>query len=320
MTARVIQGAVWVAVATAANAASAEPGDGAVVERDVIEVGAPQGRSLHEVAVDNRLGDVHIVGGDRESARVVAIKRAPDRELIERLKVTLTPDPSGVLYIDTAVAEGEGTVPMPAEAVALDLVIETPRDMHARVDIWRGRVRARDLDAGAELAASRGDIEVENVAGPVTARLVRGEQAFRVIFGAVDARGVEGEIVLHTVRGERLGVALHDGDVRGHGVAADELSILTTRGDIHLRGEATGGGLLQIASHEGSLDVRLEAEGPLALRASSRRGAVDVTGAGVRGGMASPGRYLGVVPGDGDPALVELSSRIGNVRFAVVQP
>ena len=67
----------------------------AVVERDVVELAPARGVSIKSIDVDNRLGDVRIEGHDRDNISILAIKRAPDMETIERLKVSLVPDPNG---------------------------------------------------------------------------------------------------------------------------------------------------------------------------------------------------------------------------------
>jgi hypothetical protein len=304
------------AMATAlTSAAEAE-----VVQRDVIDVAAPTGLEIREIDIDNRLGDIRIEGGDRDSVTLVAVKRGADEDAVERLKVTLVPDPAGVLYVATSLLMGEEARPIAAGSVRVDLVVRMPRYARPRARVWNGRLHARDLDRGAELAANEGRIEVENVAGAITAHVARGDHDYRDIFGALTAQGISGEMVLSAVRGERVELALHEGHVRGRDVEVRSLSIITTDANVVLRGKAMRGAAMHIASYRGHIDVRLETDAALAVRAISRSGAVEVAGAALRGTRTGRGRYLGFVPSEGRPAAVELSSRVGTIRLAVLTP
>lgn len=313
--------ALLAAVGSGASVAAEDEG---MVQRDVVDVAAPPETTIREISVDNRLGDVRIEGGERDSVSVVALKRAPREEAIERLKVTLVPDPSGVLRIATSLVMGEEARPIPAGSVRVDLVVKAPRSARARARVWKGRIDVRHLDEGAELAANEGSIEVKDVAGSITAHVARGDHRYRAIFGALDARGIEGEMTLRAVSGKRLDISLHEGSVRGREVEVRSLSIITTGADVVLRGRAVRGGAMRIASYEGEIDVRLEAEAGLSVQAGSRRGAVRVAGSSLRGARAGRGRYFGLMPGAetpaSEPAAVELSSRVGTIRLAVVQP
>ena len=309
------------AAAAVTAAAPAAAGGGEVVQRDVIDVASPEGVELRTIDVDNRLGDVRVEGGDRDSVSLVAVKRASDEETVERLKVTLVPDPSGVLRVATSLLMGEEARPIAAGSVRVDLVLRVPRSVRPRARVWNGRVSVRDLDRGAELSANEGRIEVDNVAGAIAAHVAQGDHDYRSVFGALRAQGLRGDMVLRSVRGDRVDISLHEGSVRGRDVEVRSLSIVTTDADVVLRGRATRGGAMHIASYRGHIDVRLEADVALAVQAISRSGTVDVAGAALRGLRAGPGRFAGFAhQRGGDPAAVELSSRVGTIRLAVVNP
>jgi hypothetical protein len=309
-----------VAAATAVASAVASIAAAEVVQRDVIDVAAPPGLEIRVIDIDNRLGDIRIEGGDRDSVSVVAVKRAADEDTVERLKVTLVPDPAGVLHVATSLLMGEEARPIAAGSVRVDLVLRVPRTTRPRARVWNGRLHARDLDRGAELSANEGRIEVENVAGAIAAHVARGHHDYRDIFGALDAQGISGEMVLSAVRGERVELALHEGSVRGRDVEVRSLSIITTDADVVLRGKALRGAAMHIASYRGHIDVRLETDAALAVRAISRSGPVEVAGGALRGTRTGRGRYIGFVPSEGNPAAVELSSRVGTIRLAVLTP
>lgn len=315
-------GAAWALVAAVGAAAAGEARAEGMTQSDVLEIAPPRASEGVDIVVDNPFGDVRVEGSDRDTIRVATIKRAPDPDAMRRLRVGVEPEPSGSVRISTALAgDGdEGAPPVAARAIGVDLVVGVPRDRKPRVEVWRGRVEVRDLDAGVEISAQEGEVEVENVAGPIAAQLFRGDQAYRVVFGAVDVRGLSGEIDLESARGGRLGVSLYDGAVRGRDVAFREIAIVTTRGDVHLRGAAEPAGRIRIASYEGDVDVEIGADASLAVRARSREGRVDAGGEGLRGRFGMGGRLAASASRGGEPAAVELTSRIGNVRFTVVEP
>lgn len=336
MKGRAAASAAFVTAASTAVALAEEGGSesGASVQKEIFEVAAPGPDG--ELAVDNRLGDVLIEGtAERKSAEVVAVKRAPSAEAMDRIRLALRPE-DGSIHIATAIAgrrsadlnaaggtgrEGEGERPdsiAPAGEVGVDLVIRVPPRTRPLVEVWNGRIEVRNLDEGARLSANQGRIEVGNVTGPVAAKLAQGEQSYRVVLGSLDAEGISGDIAIKSMRGEHLGISLHEGKVRARDVRAESVSIVTALGDVRFRGSPPPGGDMRIASYRGDLDVRLETSAPLIVAAASRA-ELEVGGDALRGGFrAAPGRYLGAVSKAGDSAAIELSSRVGRVRFAIV--
>ena len=98
--------AVLGAIASISSIARAEPGvpavrPGGVVERSRLEI-APGSAPIKQIAVENRLGDVRIEGYDGDSIQIESRKQAPDEEALDRLRVSLVPNPDGVVRIMTA--------------------------------------------------------------------------------------------------------------------------------------------------------------------------------------------------------------------------
>ena len=305
-------GLALVLVAALAGAAAAEPG---VEERDVVELAPAKGQKVGKVEIDNRLGDIRIEGHDRDAISIIAVKRAPDQETLERLKVSLVPDPSGPVSISTALLAGKEARPIPAGSVRIDLVIMAPRSAPVEARVWKGRIAIKGLDAGAELTAVDGDIDVEQVSGSVSTESNHGRHTFAQVFGAIDARATAGDLDLDVVRGERLAAVVHQGHVVGRKVRVRDISIRVTRGDVDIAGEAIAGGHYQIASYWGNVQVRLGKKVPMHVRAQAHAGLVtlprrfrrqDADGAIVTGDAGS-GR---------SPADLDLRTRVGIITVA----
>ena len=115
----------------------ADPSGTSLVQRDVVEVSPTKGIHIGLVDIDNRLGDVRIEGNDRDSISIMAVKRAPDQETMERLKVLLVPDPNGSISITTALKAGQESRPIRAGSVRIDLVVLAPRQARVRAQVWR---------------------------------------------------------------------------------------------------------------------------------------------------------------------------------------
>lgn len=291
--------------------AGAEP----LVERDVVELSPVKGEKIEKVEIDNRLGDVRIEGHDREAISIIAVKRAPDGETLERLKVSLIPDPSGPVSISTALLAGKEARPIPAGSVRIDLVVMAPRSAAVQARVWKGRIAVKGLDAGAELTAVDGDIDVEQVSGAISTESNHGRHSFAQVFGAIDAHATEGDLDLDVVRGERLAAVVHEGKVSGRKVRVKDISIRVTRGDVDISGEAIAGGRYQIASYWGNVQLRLGRRVPMHIRAQARVGLVTLPVRFRRrdadGGMVTADAGAGRSPAD-----LDLRTRVGVITVA----
>lgn len=296
---------------------------GAVYERDQIEVDPSAGVHVGELIVDNRLGAVRIEGHDRESVVIAAVKRAPDAETLERLKVTLIPDPSGAVHISTAMAPGQDARPIPSGSVEIDLVVKAPRSAQVKAQVWNDRLTLVGMENGADLLANDGEIGVQNASGTIVTHSAAGTQRFVEVVGKVDARIIHGDVELAAVRGDRLDAIAHDGRIEGRQMRVRQAWVSTIRGDIHFEGEAVAGGQYRITSLRGDIVVTLMSSAPISVEAFASAGTVTLPPRLRRAGQSrggGEGAIVGYWPGRrGQAAAVVLRSRLGNIRFALAE-
>jgi hypothetical protein len=262
------------AVAALSAAALADRASSFLLQRDVVEVSPAKGVRIELVDIDNRLGNVRVEGHDRDSISILAVKRAPDQETMERLKVSLVPDPRGPVSITTALKAGQEARPIPAGSVRIDLVVLAPRQARVRAQVWKGRVELKGVDNGAELATDEGDIDVTQVSGAVSTQTGHGRHTFAQVYGAIEAHAVDGSMDLDLVRGDRLAAVVHEGNVFGRRIRVRDVSIRITRGSVKLEAEAIAGGRYAVASYWGNVEVKFSSKVPLRVRALARSGEV----------------------------------------------
>lgn len=309
----------------AAPAAAQAPGhddESDVVERAELTVG-PSRRPIRAVVVDNALGDVRVEGHDGDQVTIISVKHAPDVDTLERLRVTLVPDPDGTVRLTTALGDGRERPPASLAMLRIDLTIRVPRS--ARVDgrVSSGRLEVKNVDGGAELDAGAGTIHVENVAGRVQARSVDGDQQFQTVFGDLDAHAVDADLELDTIRGRFLTAQIHSGSIEARRVASRDVRLLAIDGDIHVDADTADWrqrGSIIVSSLRGDVDVSVRATVRLKVRARAG-GDVVLAGAMTRAGNA---RWIeGQFGAAGRPSqlgTVKLESRYGDVAFSVVNP
>jgi hypothetical protein len=309
--------------ATASPPAAPAPRRGAVYERDQVEVDPVAGVHVDELVVDNRLGAVRIEGHDRESVVISAVKRAPDAETLERLKVTLIPDPSGAVHISTAIAAGQDARPIPSGSVEIDLVVKAPRSAQVKAQVWNDRLTLVGMENGADLLANDGEIGVQNASGTIVTHSAAGTQRFVEVVGKVDAQVINGNVELAAVRGDRLDAVAHDGRIQGRQMRVRQAWVSTVRGDIHFEGEAVAGGQYRITSLRGDIVVTLMSSAPISVEAFASAGTVTLPPRMRRSGQSrsgGEGAVMGYWPGRrGETAAVVLRSRLGNIRFALAE-
>lgn len=312
--------ALVVAILLAAAPARADeaPATG-VDEHDVVEV-QPGKKPIKALTVDNPLGDVRIEGHDGKGLLIYATKHAPDAASLEQLRVSLVPDPDGPVRITTAIDRGAEKTTLPAGQVRIDLVVRAPRGARVDARVGHGHLVVRNMDAGGDLDAGAGAITVENVAGTIYARSVEGDQTFEEVFGDLDAQALAADLVFDTIRGEDLVASVHDGTINARRIASKRIELRTTRGKIQLDSELQLGGTLIVASRSGDVDVRVRSTGALKVKAIAGK---DLVLEGPDGWGETTDREAGWVRaryGKGKrAAAVELRSRLGAVRFAVIE-
>ena len=280
-----------------------------LVSRSSLDVG-PTGKRITQVVIDNPLGDVRVEGYDGASLQITAIKRAPDDDTMDRLRVSLIPDASGPVHIVTAADVSSDSHRVDKHDVRIDLIIRAPRD--ARVDgrVGDGRLELVNMDAGGTLEATAGAISVRNVSGPVSANSIDAPVSMSDVFGVVDTDVLQGDITLDTVLGDRLSASAHRGRIEAKKIRSRRVDLITTNGNIHIIGDAAVGSQWSIRSVHGTIDVQLHADGGIAVRG---RGAhVAIPGAQVHDGWAT------ATMGEVGTSSVVMSTRYGDVQFGLI--
>ena len=308
-----------IACALAAHAA-AEPGgvekaEGGVIERSTVDV-APSAHPFTHISIDNPLGDVRVEGYDGTAIRIETRKHAPDEDTLDRLRVSLVPNPDGTVRITTtADASSREALPVPSSAVRIDLIVHAPRDAKVEAAVAAGRLEVEAMDAGGELDAASGPITVKNVSGELWTHSVSGATTLAQVFGSVDAATVSADMELDTIGGDKLVASANHGHIAGRRVRSRDVELTTTDGKIVLEAEAALHGRISVASLRGDVDVRLHRHGALVVRARGTK--VDLLGAAARD---VPDGWKQARFGDGDnPTQVELRSRFGLVQFAILE-
>ena len=278
--ARALLGALGLLIAGADGAAAQEAlapsgsTDG-VFERGVVEV-EPGAAPIGSVVIDNRLGDVRVEGYDGKTVIIDALKRAPDDDTLERLKVSLVPDPSGAVRITTRVSTDPELRRIAAGTIRIDLVVRAPRGAAVEAMVWNGSLVVSGVDNGAQLTANEGDISVSDASGRIVTSSAMGTQRLREIVGEVDARGLYGELALEVVRGRRLAAAMHEGRIVAHKIRSNDVTIHVIRGDVSLTGVPPLRGHWSVVTYHGNIELAMTERAPVRVSARARRGTVDL--------------------------------------------
>lgn len=296
----------------AASAKAAKP-QTQVSERARLSI-APSGRAIRRLAIENPLGDVKVEGYDGTEIQIESHKLAPDDDSLDRLHISLVPNPDGTVSIRTTADGGKEVRPIARDQVRIDLMIRAPRDAHVEATVNSGTLEVNNMDAGGDLDTASGPITVRNVQGELLTHSVSGATHLAQVFGSVDAQVLASNLEMDTIGGERLVASVHRGRIEARRVRSRDIELLTTEGRIVLEAEAALRGHLVVASLHGDVDVQLRRRGALVVRARGTK--VDLGGP-VR---AQPNGWVETSYGS-DPAatLVEIRSPQGNVRFAIIE-
>jgi hypothetical protein len=293
-----------------------------LIERDDVQIQPHAKVKVKAISVDNRLGDVSVIGHDDPSVIVHVVKRGPDGDTIDRLKVNLVTDPDGTITLGTALMAGEEARPLPARSIRIDVTLEVPRGAHIAVKAWNGKVAVTGVRAGAALKAHAAEIAVTDVSGKVTTDNTRGNQKLTSVKGTVSAENTYGEVSLESISGDSLAASVHEGQVIATRVKSRTVKLRTTFGDIHFTGELLAGGRYDLASYKGNVIVQLQPTQhqrlSLALDAYARDGQVDSRLELADVTRPEQGRLLGSFGASRKPALLSISSMAGNVSVGLV--
>jgi hypothetical protein len=303
-----------VPVVALADTASDE--DGFMVERDNVEIAPAKTVHLGALEIDNRLGDIVVIGRDQPGVSLAVVKRAPDEATLDRLKVSLIPDPeAGTVKISTALLIGTEARPIAAGQIRVDIKVYAPRETAVQARAWNGKLGVTGMNAGATLLGHDGDIAVTNVKGPVTTVSTRGRQRLSDVSGVVSADDTYGDLALEQISGAALAARVHRGNVTATRIRSQAVAITTTWGDIEFRGELLAGGRYELRSYRGNVIVH----GGVAsarVEAWSRDG--EVIPEGIAGLVRSrDGRLTGTFGAGDSPAVLLLSSTAGRVVFGL---
>jgi hypothetical protein len=277
---------------------------------------APAGHAFKALQIENPLGDVKVEGYDGTAIMIETHKQAPDDDTLERLRVSLVPNPDGTVRITTTADHTPESKPVARSAVRIDLVIRAPRSAHVDATVSAGKLEVSNMDGGGELDSASGALTVHNLSGELVTNTVSGPTTLAQVFGSVDAAAISADLDLDTIAGERLIASANHGHIAGRRVRSRDVELTTTEGKIVLEAEAALRGHLVVSSLRGDVEVHLHRHGSVLLRA--------------RGTKVDLGQQQTVHPQpngwteasfgqDEHPALVELRSTYGNVQFTVVE-
>lgn len=305
---------VLIAALLASSTAFADPKP-PIAEKSRVEV-KPAGKPFKQLSIENPLGNVRVEGHDGPNIMIETHKSAPDDETLDRLRVSLVPDPDGTVRIMTAADPAHESNPQARSTVAIDIVVYAPRDAHIDASVGSGKLEVVNMDGGGELDSASGAITVKNISGDLYTHSLSGHMSLTQVFGPVDAATVSSDLDLDTIGGEKLVASANDGKIAGRRVRARDVELTTMTGDISLEGETVLHGHIVVSSMKGDVDVKLRRKGALVVKA---RGSKVDLGSVAASQLLSNGWTQATLGQGQDPAIVELHSRHGVIRFAIVQ-
>jgi hypothetical protein len=306
--------AVAIAAPGAIGSAAADPAP--LVERAKLEL-QPPGRPFKTLTIENPLGDVRVEGHDKSSLVIETRKQGPSEEALDRLHVTLTPNPDGTVRLTTTVDGGREVRQLARGAVKIDVIIHAPRDTRVEAASSSGSLEVHNMDNGGDLDTASGRIDVRNVAGELSTHSMSGPTQLTQVFGSVDAQTLSSQIDLDSIGGEKLVASANEGRIAGRRVRSRQIELTTIDGMIVLEGEAPLRGRLIVASVRGDINVRVRRSSAVIIRARGAR--VDLGSAAVK---AQPDGWIEAQFGQHTgtpPSLIEMRSRVGNVSFAIIE-
>jgi hypothetical protein len=290
----------------------------AIVERARLEIQPAGTTPFKKISIENPLGDVKVEGYDGTAIQIETRKQGPNEEAIDRLRVSLVPNPDGTVRMKTTADGGPESTPLPRGSVRIDLIVRAPRDARIEAVSSSGTLDLSNMDAGGELDSASGKITVRNVAGELSTSSVSGATSLTQVFGIVDAQVMQNDLALDSIGGERLIASVNQGKIEGRRVRSRNIELTTMNGNIVFEGEATLRGRVIITSLKGDIDVKLRSNGLMIVRARGLKANLGQRLAS----KAGPNGWVEVQHGkqvaNATPATVELQARQGTVVFSLV--
>jgi hypothetical protein len=275
----------------------------------------PAGHAFTHLSIENPLGDVKVEGYDGTAIQIESHKFAPDDDALDRLHISLVPNPDGTVSIKTTADGGKEARPVLRRQLRIDLLIRAPRNARIEAAASSGALEVINMDAGSDLDTASGPISVRNVQGEVLTHSVSGLTRLVQVFGSVDAQTLASDLDLDTIGGDRLFASVHHGRIEGRRVRVRDIELTATEGQILLEAEAALRGRLLVSAFKGDVDVQLHRHGAVMVRAQGTK--VDL-GAPMQ---PRPNGWVESSFGQSttDAAVVEIRSPQGNVRFAIIE-
>ncbi|HWO01468.1 MAG TPA: DUF4097 family beta strand repeat-containing protein [Blastocatellia bacterium] len=217
------------------EAAAPEAGPAVQVEPVVVKL-ARGGR----LAVTTRIGNIKVVGWDRDTIEATASGESGPRQL----KAEVTGDPSRArvfLYVPAASRRYDHEI---------EIHVNLPR--YAEVETLEsqsGDIEVGGLDAGVAISSGSGNVKVHSV-GSLKIGSRSGDVDARDIKGEVTGRSMQGNIVVGNVGG-RVDVSATNGDVEVRNAEGDVRATSAT-GDIDVR---CAKGRAEVSSASGSITL-----------------------------------------------------------------
>jgi DUF4097 and DUF4098 domain-containing protein YvlB len=294
---------------------------GFVHERGSVKFAPAKGVVIKSVHVDNRLGDIEVVGSDDSSVTLSYVKTALNGDTLSRLKIDVpVPDQSGVIDISTVLLPGKEEQIVASGSIRVDVTITVPRKVALDLKAWNGKVAASGMRNGAKLMAHDAQIAVTDVAGGVTTASTRGEQKLTDVKGTVQAQNDFGNTSLDQISGDLLAARSDDGSISATHIRSRTVKLETTSGEITYSSELLAGGKYDFASYKGDIKLKIGPDVALKLSAYARQGEVTSHLELSDEDRPEKGRLMGTFAGSGNqkPATLDVKTIGGMISLGLM--
>ncbi len=294
---------------------------------DEVSVEAKTGEVISRVVVENPLGDVRVIGHSLPFIKVRIIKRAKDKQTLERLRVTVAPSiGSGmsssmaepVVVRSELVASPQGKASLARGSV--DLVLWVPYKAHPTIRVRRGKVTVSKLSSGVDIHTVDGRIDVSQMLGPVRAQSISGMHNVLDVIGDVWLRGVTSHARMEEVTASEVVAQLHSGNIYAKNIRGSSVALGTVRGMIQFFGGLRPGAKVRLQSVTGAIRVVVNSDTPFDVIARDNKRQVRMPD------RIHPRKWEGATIGHWDgngtsanlsPAVVEIGTQHGQIQFSL---
>lgn len=281
---RVLAGCGALAVSLTAGCGWIERDERSTVDRQY------DASSIETVAIEDDVGSIAVTTGD--TFHVHGEKLAASDDAIDALSLNERRDDDR-LVLETSLDDG----PWPTgwlRQPTFDLAVEVPAGV--RVD---------------RTETASGDVEIESVAGPITARTGTGNLYVSDVQGAVDARTDTGNVIVRDVDAP-ITARSDTGSITVDGVVQD---VRTETGPVETTVRETDGAP-SIVSDTGDVSIALASSLDATISVTTDTGVLDTHGTGFAD-VETSGSGGTVVVGDGSDSI-EVSTETGTVSIVTL--